>query len=118
VDKHPAAENKATAQLLDWLAQPDNGATWYQNTGFLPVTAQAYAATPQSYYKNLGDWQSLVAEYAKRPTDTERGFRVANYPQIKAMFRARLDRALNGQDPAVTTLGSAGAEANRLSRTR
>lgn len=118
MDKHPAAENKATAQLLDWLAQPDNGATWYQNTGFLPITTQAYTATPQSYYKNLGDWQSLVAEYAKRPTDTERGFRVANYPQIKAMFRARLDRALEGQDPAVTALGSAGAEANRLSRTR
>ena len=116
VDKHPVAENKATAELLNWLAQPDNAATWYQNTGFLPVTAQAYSTTPQGYYKNLGSWQSLVADYARRPKDTERGFKVANYPQIKAMFRAHLERALNGQDPAVTALGSAGAEANRLSR--
>lgn len=118
VDKHPVAENKATAALLDWLAQPDNAANWYQNTGFLPVTTQAYAATGQGYYKNLGDWQSLVAEYARRPTDTERGFRVANYPQIKAMFRAHLDRALSGEDPAVSALGSAGTEANRLARQR
>ncbi|OWT65732.1 extracellular solute-binding protein [Candidimonas nitroreducens] len=118
IDKHPAAENKATAELLGWLAQPDNGATWYQNTGFLPVTAQAYEATPSSYYKNLGSWQSLVDEYAKKPTSTERGFKVANYPQIKAMFRSHLERALNGQDPAVTALGSAGTEANRLASKR
>lgn len=116
IDNHAKDQNKATSAFLGWLAQTKNAATWYQNTGYLPLTAQAFASTDKSYYQNLGDWQELVGEYARRPTPTERGFHVTNYPKIKAMFRQKLNRALEGQDPAVSALRSAAAEAGVIVR--
>ncbi|TAL81152.1 MAG: extracellular solute-binding protein [Candidimonas sp.] len=116
IDKHSQSQEKAVAAFLGWLAQPKNAATWYQNTGFLPLTQQAFAQTDSAYYKNLGNWQALVAAYARKPGATDRGFHVANYPKIKAVFRERLNRALDGQDPAVSALRTASAEANAIMR--
>ncbi|TCT05359.1 extracellular solute-binding protein [Paralcaligenes ureilyticus] len=116
LDKQSQTQEKATAAFLGWLAQPKNAATWYQSTGFLPLTQQAFAQTDSAYYKNLGNWQALVADYARKPSATDRGFHVANYPKVKAMFRERLNTALNGQDPAVSALRTASAEANSIMR--
>lgn len=117
-DGHTPTQNKATADFLSWLAQPKNAAAWYQETGYLPLTQQAFGMTDKAYYKNLGDWQNLVAVYANQPVITGRGFKISNYPKIKAMFRKTLDRALNGQEPAVTALGSASTEASKIMRER
>lgn len=107
----------ATAQFLGWLAQGKNAAQWYQNTGFLPVSQQAFAQTDKGYYKNLGEWQQLVGAY-ESSSNAARGFRVNHYPRIKAMFRQTLDKALNGNQPAVTALQFASTEANRIMRER
>lgn len=106
----------ASVQFLSWLSQPKRAADWYQRTGFLPLTKQAFSQTDKSYYKNLGDWRSLVAVYETKPAVTSRGFRVKNYPQIRAMFREKLDSAFNGKQPAVTALKSASAEAGKIMR--
>ena len=106
----------ASVQFLSWLSQPKQAAGWFQNTGFLPLTKQAFDQTDKSYYKNLGDWQQLVAVYETKPAVTSRGFRIKNYPQIRAMFQQKLDGAFNGQQPAVTALKSASAEAGKLMR--
>jgi multiple sugar transport system substrate-binding protein len=113
---HPDAENKATVQFLSWLAEPDNAARWYQKTGFLPLTRQAFEQTSESYYKNHGiePWRELVAVYAKPPSETGRGFKIKNYPQIREMFHKKLDDALGGQYPAVTALTTAKSEATRI----
>ncbi len=111
---HAKDEDTATAQFLAWLAQPKNAAYWYQNTGYLPLTAQAFAATDSKYYKDLGEWQSLVAAYAKPPSSTTRSFRIKNYPKIRAMFDLTLERALSGEQPAVPALKSASAKASKL----
>lgn len=113
---HSADQDKATAQFVAWLAQPKNAAVWYQETGYLPLTEQAFASTDASYYKNLGDWRNLVAVYAKEPILTARGFKIENYPKIRAMFRQTLDKALNGQEPAAPALSGASAQASRMMR--
>ncbi|HEU0230568.1 MAG TPA: extracellular solute-binding protein [Burkholderiaceae bacterium] len=115
---HPAAQDKATAQFLAWLAKPANAAKWYQETGYLPLTTQAFDATGAGYYKNLGDWRAIVADYATRPDATERGFWVNNYPQIRVMLKQTLDRALNGQEAAVPALQTATSQADRMVRER
>lgn len=108
----------ASARFLAWLAEPANAARWYQETGFLPLTQQAFAKTEDGYYKGLGDWRQLVAAYSGKPDATARGFRVNNYPKIKTMFRQTLDRALNGNQPAVTALQFASVEAGKIMRER
>ncbi len=106
----------ASVQFLSWLSQPKQSADWFQNTGFLPLTKQAFDQTDKSYYKDLGEWQQLVAVYATKPAVTSRGFRIKNYPQIKAMFEQKLDGAFDGKQPAVTALKSASTEAGKLMR--
>ncbi|MFW7343642.1 extracellular solute-binding protein [Pollutimonas sp. H1-120] len=106
----------ASAQFLAWLAQPKRAAEWYQNTGFLPLTEQAFAQTDNGYYKDLGDWKQLVAANAKNPGANSRGFRIDNYPQIRAMFHATLEKALSGNQPAPTALNTAAVEAGKLMR--
>lgn len=118
VMKTPKPVTDATVAFLGWLAQPDQAADWYQQTGYLPITQAAFDKTPPSYYKNLGQWRDLVAVYAGRSAVTGQGFRIHNYPAIRSRFQQILTSALDGQEPAVTALNTATAEGNRLSRQR
>jgi len=104
------------AEFLAWLTQPENAAAWYQETGFLPLTEQAFAATGDSYYRNLGDWRHLVAVYNQKPAVTASSFKIKNYPKIRAMFHLTLQRALSGEQSAPTALNTASAQATRLMR--
>ncbi|WP_301117334.1 extracellular solute-binding protein [Pusillimonas sp. (ex Stolz et al. 2005)] len=115
-DGQSAEQEKAVASFLAWLAQPDNAAEWYQETGFLPLTEQAFAATGDTYYKNLGDWRNLVAVYNQKPAVTASSFKVHNYPKIRAMFHLTLQRALSGEQSAPTALSHASAQASKLIR--
>ncbi|TFL08856.1 extracellular solute-binding protein [Pusillimonas caeni] len=111
-----ADQEKAVAEFLAWLTQPENAAAWYQETGFLPLTEQAFAATGDSYYRNLGDWRHLVAVYNQKPAVTASSFKIKNYPKIRAMFHLTLQRALSGEQSAPTALNTASAQATRLMR--
>jgi multiple sugar transport system substrate-binding protein len=104
----------ASAQFLGWLAQPKRAAQWYQATGFLPLTEQAFAQTDSNYYKGMGDWKQLVAATERNPGANSRGFRIDNYPRIHAMFQQTLNKALSGNQPAVTALKTAAAEAGKM----
>ncbi len=116
VMKTPKPVTDATVAFLGWLAQPEQAARWYQQTGYLPVTRAAFDRTPASYYANLGQWHDLVAVYSGPAAVTAQGFRIHNYPAIRARFQQILRDALNGQEPAVTALSSAAAAANDLVR--
>ncbi len=111
---HSKESDASTAAFLGWLAQPKQAAQWYQKTGFLPLTEQAFELTDKNYYKKLGDWRELVAAYQKNPSANGRGFRIDNYPQIRAMFHDTLEKALNGNQPAPTALKAAVAQASKM----
>ena len=115
---HNAEHDKATTQFMTWLASTPVSSSWYQATGYLPLTKEAFSSTNEKYYKKLGDWQGLVATYAQNPEHTTRGFKVNNYHQIRAMFHQTLTTALEGKQPAVTALRLAATEANKLVNTK
>ncbi|HEX7386149.1 MAG TPA: extracellular solute-binding protein [Castellaniella sp.] len=104
----------AAASFLGWMAQPKQAASWYQQTGYLPLTQAAFEQTPASYYNNLGQWRNLVAVYAMRGAVTSQGFRIRNYPAIHARFEQIIDNALDGKQSAVTALNTAAFEGNQL----
>lgn len=107
-------QTSATVGFLTWLTQPKQASRWYQETGFLPATQAAFDATPATYYANRGLWRDLVAVYASAGRPTAQGFRIHNYPSIRAKFHQILESALEGKQPAVTALRTAAAEANKL----
>lgn len=111
---HKAEDDKATAQFMTWLASTPVAASWYQATGYLPLTKAAFAATDEKYYKKLGEWNQLVSTYSQNPEHTTKGFKVNNYHQIRALFNQTLTTALEGKQPAVTALRMAATEANKL----
>jgi len=115
---HTPQEDRATVNLLGWLAQPAQAAHWHQNTGFLPLTHDAFKRTPADYYAPLGQWRSLIQVYANNPSPLHRGFRVNNYPQIRRMFQQTLDRALRGEQAAMTALRLASTQAHEIMRQR
>ena len=111
---HSAEQDKASTAFLGWLAQTNNAAKWYQETGFLPLTHEAFNATGAGYYKGLGQWRDLVAVYGQKPENTTRGFKVHNYHQIRSVFNNTLTNALEGNQPAMVALKTAATEANKL----
>lgn len=115
---HKADADQASIAFLSWLAQPQVATTWYQKTGYLPLTQEAFNNTGADYYKNLGDWQQLVAVYGRKPDSTTRGFKIHNYHQIRSVFNNSLQTALEGKQPAMTALQTAAAEANKLLKTK
>lgn len=115
---HAKEDDEASMKLLSWLADPQRAAQWYQKTGFLPLTQQAFVATPDSYYKDKGQWRELVSAYSSKSGVSGQGFRVKNYPKIKTMFQQTLDRALRGNEPAVTALKFASTEAAKIMQER
>ncbi|WP_397475728.1 extracellular solute-binding protein [Pusillimonas sp.] len=115
-DGQSTEQEKAVADFLAWLTQSDNAAEWYQQTGFLPLTEQAFASTGDGYYKNLGEWRNLVAVYNQKPAVTASSFKVKNYPKVRAMFHLTLQRALSGEQSAPTALSHASAQASKLIR--
>src|SRR5690625_2799051 len=114
---HAADAEKAMANFVVWLTQPDQASQWHQETGFIPLTQEAFAQTPEAYYQALGDWRHLVEVYQKAPSSTGRGFRVNNYPKVRTMFQETLRDALNGQQTAAAALSAAAAEAAKLLET-
>ncbi|HUH40483.1 MAG TPA: extracellular solute-binding protein, partial [Castellaniella sp.] len=112
--KTDKAHTAATVKFLGWLAQPEQAAKWFQQTGYLPLSQAAFKQTPADYYKDKGQWHDLVAVYAQKGSSTGQGFRINNYPSIRARFHQILDTALSGQQPAVTALQLAATEANKM----
>ncbi len=111
---HGNAAEQASVDFITWLAQPQQAADWYQSTGYLPLTQDAFQKTEANYYKNLDEWQQLVAVYGRKPDNTTRGFKIRNYHQVRHIFNNSLQAALEGKQPAMTALQSAAAEANKI----
>lgn len=114
ISGQPKEADKASAAFLSFLAQPKQAARWHQETGYLPLTREAFESTNKSYYRNMDQWPTLVAAYAGTPGEASRGFRVKNYPEIRDMFHQQLVQALNGKQPAMTTLKVASTEASKI----
>lgn len=114
VAEHGADEDEATADFLTWLAAPEQAALWYQDTGFLPLTKEAFELTSDKYYAPVGDWKEIVQVYNQKPEATTIGFKVPNYHLIRALFNQTLDNALSGQQTAITALETAAEKANQL----
>lgn len=105
---------KAVADFFSWLAKSEQASKWHRNTGYLPLTKESFKDTSDGYYKSFGQWHDLVQAYSGATAPTAKGFKVNNYSAIRTKFHEILDSALNGNEPAVTALNNAAAEANRL----
>jgi multiple sugar transport system substrate-binding protein len=108
---HPAAQEKATAAFLGWLAKPVIAAAWHQNTGYLPLTEAAFRASDVSFYKKIPGALEVVATMRQQPAANTRGFRMKNYPNIETVLHQGLSDAIDGKVPTMVALNKAASQA-------
>ena len=113
-----AAENRATAKFLAWLARPEVQADWHQRTGYVPVTRAAYELTAQKgfYKENPGHEIAIKQLLLNQPTRESRGIRLGELQAIRAIIEEELEAVWEGKVPPKLALDQAAARGDVLLR--
>lgn len=114
-----AAEYRAAARFLSWLARPEVQADWHQVTGYVPLTRAAYELTAQSgFYKaNPGHEIAIKQLLLNAPTRESRGIRLGDFPEIRAILEQELEAAWGeGKVPPKLALDRAVERGNQVLR--
>jgi multiple sugar transport system substrate-binding protein len=110
------ARQKATAELISYLAKPVVAAEWHQKTGYMPLTDAAFRAADVSFYNRIPGARKIVDQMTNGDSKKSAGFDVRNYPKILVLFNQAFDLALTDKTPPMTALMNAKAEAAKLMR--
>ena len=108
---HSAAEQKAMASFIAWLASPTVAAEWHQRTGFLPLTEAAWRAADVSFYNSIPGAQQVVQTLQQAPGQFSRGVRLPGYPAVLQILNEETWAALTGAKPAMQAQNDAAARA-------
>ena len=86
----------------------DVQAAWHQNTGYLPITAEAGEATRASVStKNPGTDIAVIQMTAKQPTANSKGLRLGSFDQIRGIIDEELEAIWSGDKSAQEAMDSA-----------
>ena len=114
----PAAEYKAVASFLKYIAEPQQDAAWHQHTGYVPVTFAGYELSKAEgfYDKNPGADIPILQLAQGHVTPNSKGFRLGRMPEIRNIVYEETEKALQGQQGAQAALDSMVARGNRVLR--
>ena len=115
---HEEEEYKGVAAFFDYLSSAEVQAKWHQETGYLPVTTEAYELSKeQGYYeKNPGADTAIKQITLNEPTENSKGLRFGNMPQIRLVLDEELEAVLNGSKSGKEALDSAVERGNQILR--
>ena len=105
-------------EFLSFLSTSDVQAAWHQNTGYLPITAEAGEATRASgfYDKNPGTDIAVIQMTANQPTANSKGLRLGSFDQIRGIIDEELEAIWSGDKSAQQAMDSAKARGDALLR--
>ncbi|WP_413719307.1 sn-glycerol-3-phosphate ABC transporter substrate-binding protein UgpB [Silicimonas sp. MF1-12-2] len=111
-------EYAGVAAFMDFLSSPEIQAKWHQDTGYLPITAEAGDLTrSQGFYDaNPGTDIAVIQMTAKEPTANSKGLRLGSFDQIRGIIDEELEAVWSGDKDAQTALDSAVERGNALLR--
>ncbi|MET0876556.1 MAG: sn-glycerol-3-phosphate ABC transporter substrate-binding protein UgpB, partial [Tardiphaga sp.] len=114
----PREEYKGVAKFFAFLSQPAIQAAWHQNTGYLPITRDAFDLTrAQGFYdRNPGTASSIEQITLKSPTENSRGLRLGSFVLIRDAIEDELEQAFAGRKSAQEALDAAAERGNKLLR--
>ncbi len=118
MEGHEAEEYAGVAAFLNFLSSPEIQAKWHQDTGYLPITAEAGDLTrSQGFYDaNPGTDIAVIQMTAKEPTDNSKGLRLGSFDQIRGIIDEELEAVWAGDKSAEEALNSAVERGNQLLR--
>ena len=115
---HETEEYKGVAQFLSFLSSSDIQAKWHQNTGYLPITTEAYEQTKSEgfYEKNPGTDIAILQMTTKPTTANSKGLRLGNFDQVRGIIDEELEAVWAGDKDAQEALDNAVKRGNQLLR--
>jgi len=118
MDGHEAEEYKGVAAFFNFLSSSEVQADWHQNTGYLPITSEAYELTKSRgfYDENPGTDIAVFQMTGKEPTSNSKGLRLGSFDQIRALIDEELEAVWAGNKDAQTALDDAVSRGNELLR--
>ena len=118
MEGHEDDEYKGVGEFLSFLSSSDVQAKWHQDTGYLPITAEASSATKASgfYEKNVGTEVAVIQMTAKAPTANSNGLRLGSFDQIRGIIDEELEAIWAGDKSAQEAMDSVVERGNPLLR--
>ena len=118
MEGHSDEEYAAVAAFMDFLSSAEIQAKWHQDTGYLPITAEAGELTrEQGFYEaNPGTDIAVIQMTAKEPTGNSKGLRLGSFDQIRGIIDEELEAVWSGDKTAEAALTSAVERGNALLR--
>ena len=115
---HEAEEYKGVGEFLSFLSSSGVQAQWHQDTGYLPITAEAGDATRASgfYDDNPGTDIAVIQMTAKQPTANSKGLRLGSFDQIRGIIDEELEAIWSGDKTAQEAMDSAKERGDALLR--
>jgi sn-glycerol 3-phosphate transport system substrate-binding protein len=115
--KKPATY-RGVAQFFSFLLQPELQAEWHQQTGYLPLTLEAYKLSKKrGYYEtDPGAEIAILQMTANKPNPLSKGIRLGDFAQIRQIINEELDNVWNGIKPPKQALDDAVMRGNALLR--
>ncbi len=109
MEGHEDPEYKGVGEFLSFLSSSNVQATWHQNTGYLPITAEAGDATRAAgfYDQNPGTDIAVIQMTAKEPTANSKGLRLGSFDQIRGIIDEELEAIWAGDKTAQEAMDSA-----------
>jgi sn-glycerol 3-phosphate transport system substrate-binding protein len=101
-------EYKAVAAFYKYLSDPQVQAKSHQETGYVPITTEAFGITEKSgFYKANPGTDVSVTQMIRKTTDKSRGIRLGNFVQIRTIIDEELEQVWAGKKSAKQGLDDA-----------
>ena len=101
-------EYKGVALFFKYLSDPQVQAKSHQQTGYLPITTEAFKLTDSSgFYKQNPGTDVSVTQMIRKTTDKSRGIRLGNFLQIRTILDEELEQVWAGKKTARQALDDA-----------
>jgi len=89
------------AAFYKYLSDPQVQAKSHQDTGYLPITTDAFGLTEKSgFYKANPGTDVSVTQMIRKTTDKSRGIRLGNFVQIRTILDEELEQVWAGKKTA------------------
>jgi len=110
-------EYEGVARFLNYLSDTFVQVFWHENTGYVPITNDAYDLTKRSgYYKKNEGRDVAILQMSGTPTANSKGLRLGNFVQIRDVINEELEAIWAGKKTARQGLDTAVARGNKLLR--
>ncbi len=118
MEGHDPEAYKGVGEFLSFLSSSGVQASWHQNTGYLPITADAGDVTRAAgfYEQNPGTDIAVIQMTAKEPTANSKGLRLGSFDQIRGIIDEELEAIWSGEKTAQEAMDSAKERGDALLR--